>query len=388
MDLFDRFNSKFGKWYEGLFGADADELRPRDVLRKIIAAMEDNRREGLDKKIYVPNRYIVHLTVADQKEREYLLSFLDEDELVGVLTRFMAQNGYQTRGPLDFTIAEDPAPTPEARAQKLTVTARFEKGTTVAATPVQPKPAVAPAPPQAAPIPPRSFIVDDSYDDEPETVPLIARAGLAITGPDGKRRHFSLSHRRITIGRSRHQSNDVLLDDDGMVSKVHAAIAWSPDGRFTLYDLESTNGVVVNGARIEEHMVLRDGDQIQIGATQIRFEQEEPATNWKVHPIEDKCPETSASFLVDPDGKRHYLGSQTEIGSALTADLAFHDRGLASRHARIVCESAEIYYLTPLSTDQPTEHNGRIVQQGARALLADGDRITMGSLDLVFRRNV
>jgi len=382
MDLFDRFNSKFGKWYEGLFGADADELRPRDVLRKIITAMEDNRREGLDRKIYVPNRYIVHLTVADPKEREYLLSFLDEDELVGVLTRFMAQNGYQTRGPLDFTIAEDPEPTPEARAQKLTVTARFEKG--AAAT--QPPQDLRPAAPPSPPAPPKSLIVEDSYEDEPETVPLIARAGLAITGADGKRRHFSLSHQRITIGRSRHQSNDVLLDDDGMVSKVHAAISWAPDGRFTLYDLESTNGVVVNGSRVEEHIVLRDGDDILIGATQLKFEQEEPHT--KFHPIQSHAPETTAAFLIDPDGKRHYLGSQTEIGSALTADLAFHDRGLSSRHARIVCESAEVYYLTPLTGDQRTEHNGRAIQPGARALLADSDSITLGSLDLVFRRNV
>ncbi len=108
MDIFERFNSKFGKWYEGLFGGDAGELRPKDVLRKIIAAMEDHRKEGFDSKIYVPNKYILELAVDDPEEREYLLSFLDEEELVAVLQKFMAQNGYQTRGPLDFTIAEVP----------------------------------------------------------------------------------------------------------------------------------------------------------------------------------------------------------------------------------------------------------------------------------------
>ena len=92
MDIFERFNSKFGKWYEGLFGSDGGELRPKDVLRKIIAAMEDNRKEGFDSKIYVPNKYILELAVADPEEREYLLSFLDEEELVVVLQKFMAQN--------------------------------------------------------------------------------------------------------------------------------------------------------------------------------------------------------------------------------------------------------------------------------------------------------
>ena len=127
MDIFERFNSKFGKWYEGLFGGDAGELRPKDVLRKIIGAMEDGRKEGFDGKVYVPNKYILELAVDDVEEREYLLSFLDEEELVAVLQRFMAQNGYKTRGPLDFTIAEVPEPEREAGREKLRVRVRYEK---------------------------------------------------------------------------------------------------------------------------------------------------------------------------------------------------------------------------------------------------------------------
>ena len=128
MDIFERFNSKFGKWYEGLFGGDAGELRPKDVLRKIIGAMEDDRKEGFDSKIYVPNKYILELAVDDPEEREYLLSFLDEEELVAVLQKFMAQNGYKTRGPLDFTIAEVPEAERESRHEKLRVKVRYEKG--------------------------------------------------------------------------------------------------------------------------------------------------------------------------------------------------------------------------------------------------------------------
>src|SRR5258708_23915107 len=133
MDLFERFSSKFGNWYEGLFGAGSGELRPRDVLRKITTAMEDNRKEGLDGQVYVPNRYVLELAIDDPEERDYLLSFLDEEELVSVLHRFMAQNNYQARGPLDFTIAEVSAavgrPATEQRREKLRVKARFATGT-------------------------------------------------------------------------------------------------------------------------------------------------------------------------------------------------------------------------------------------------------------------
>ena len=128
MDFLERFNSKFGNWYEGLFGGDAGELRPKDVLRKITAAMEDHRKEGFDSKIYVPNKYVLELAVDDPEERDYLLSFLDEEELVSVLTRFMAQNHYHTRGPLDFTIAELPEAERGPGREKLRVKVRFEKG--------------------------------------------------------------------------------------------------------------------------------------------------------------------------------------------------------------------------------------------------------------------
>ena len=130
MDFLERFNSKFGNWYEGLFGGDAGELRPKDVLRKITAAMEDHRKEGFDNKVYVPNKYVLELAVDDPEERDYLLSFLDEEELVSVLKRFMAQNHYHARGPLDFTIAELPEAERGPGREKLRVKVRFEKGRT------------------------------------------------------------------------------------------------------------------------------------------------------------------------------------------------------------------------------------------------------------------
>ena len=36
-------------------------------------------------------------------------------------------------------------------------------------------------------------------------------------------------------------------------------------------DLESTNGVYVNGTRIERRALLKDGDVIQVGAATLMF---------------------------------------------------------------------------------------------------------------------
>src|ERR1035438_549892 len=99
MDILERFHNKFGRWYGRLFNeSDENGLRPKDVLRKILDAMEENRGEGLDGRVYVPNKYVLELGVPDQDQRDYLLSFLDEEELSAVLQRYMVQNGYATRG--------------------------------------------------------------------------------------------------------------------------------------------------------------------------------------------------------------------------------------------------------------------------------------------------
>ena len=287
MDFLERFNSKFGTWYEGLFGGDAGELRPKDVLRKITAAMEDHRKEGFDNKVYVPNKYVLELAVDDPEERDYLLSFLDEEELVSVLKRFMAQNKYHTRGPLDFTIAEVPEAERGTGREKLRVKVRFEKGEQSAEAKTVPL-APLPIPLSGCPCvlgrggqgrgggrrtPHRRQRQFDDDDEEPGTVPAIAWAALAVTAPDGRKSHFSLTRPTVVLGRSRNAGNDLVLDSDGMASKSHARIERERDGRFTLYDLGSTNGVQVNGARIDGNRVLRDGDEIIIGATKLTFQQ-------------------------------------------------------------------------------------------------------------------
>ena len=46
--------------------------------------MENHRKEGFDSKVYVPNQYILEINVHDEEEKEYLLSFLNKDELEAI----------------------------------------------------------------------------------------------------------------------------------------------------------------------------------------------------------------------------------------------------------------------------------------------------------------
>lgn len=379
MDIFERFNSKFGKWYEGLFGGDAGELRPKDVLRKIIGAMEDNRKEGFDSKVYVPNKYILELAVDDPEEREYLLSFLDEEELVVVLQKFMAQNNYKTRGPLDFTIAEVPEAERESRHEKLRVRVRYEKGE------MAPKAAPAASPPPARVTPAEDdlpTVAGFDPDDEAGTVPAVAWASLAVTAPDGRRSHISLTKPAFQIGRSRNGGNDLVLDADGMASKSHARLERERDGAWTLYDLGSTNGVKVGGARIDGNRTLQDGDEITVGATRLVFSRADARA--ADAPASAQPLPLRRARLIGADGEAHVLASETLIGRAMTSDIILANPSVATKHARIIAPDAATYLLEDLGGGGDTAVNGRALPSGRRLPLSDGDILSFGDAELRF----
>jgi pSer/pThr/pTyr-binding forkhead associated (FHA) protein len=74
----------------------------------------------------------------------------------------------------------------------------------------------------------------------------------------------------ISIGRS--EDNDIALAKDEFASSHHARIESNRDGVWVL-DLNSTNGTFVNGSRLDGRRRLREGDVVQIGETELKFEQ-------------------------------------------------------------------------------------------------------------------
>ena len=86
---------------------------------------------------------------------------------------------------------------------------------------------------------------------------------LVIAGPYAGQM-FDLPDMTVTLGRSHHA--DITLVDDG-ISRKHAKIV--PDRLdWNIFDLESTNGIYVNGEKAAK-ATLVDGDQIRIGSTTI-----------------------------------------------------------------------------------------------------------------------
>lgn len=104
-----------------------------------------------------------------------------------------------------------------------------------------------------------------------QTVPIAVQqsAGPKLVGLSGPyaSQTFVIS-REMQIGRE--STKDIALPMDNAVSRNHARIA--PEGAAcVIYDLGSTNGTHVNGAKITQQQ-LNTGDVVQIGSTKFRFE--------------------------------------------------------------------------------------------------------------------
>jgi predicted component of type VI protein secretion system len=103
----------------------------------------------------------------------------------------------------------------------------------------------------------------------------------------------------VVLGRS--SSCDVVIDDDH-ASREHCRITVDGD-RIVLTDLESKNGVLVNGGRVDQRVELHHGDTITIGAQQLvlqrsmRAPRVTPALGM-VRPI--PAWEDSGSFTLNP----------------------------------------------------------------------------------------
>ncbi|MEI7841702.1 MAG: FHA domain-containing protein [Gallionellaceae bacterium] len=85
-------------------------------------------------------------------------------------------------------------------------------------------------------------------------------------------KEYVLNKERTTIGRKPH--NDIVIDNLA-ISSEHAAIITILNDSF-LEDLESTNGLAVNGTATKKHF-LQNNDLIEIGKYKLKYLNDQPA---------------------------------------------------------------------------------------------------------------
>ena len=108
---------------------------------------------------------------------------------------------------------------------------------------------------------------------ELQAVLAAERAGTAFVefrDADETQRILALSPDRARLSIGRLPGAEVALTWDSEVSRAHALLE-RVGGAWTIEDRGSSNGTLVNTARINGPHLLRDGDVVRIGRTQLIF---------------------------------------------------------------------------------------------------------------------
>jgi hypothetical protein len=244
---------------EGGFGRlFRSEVRPMELARKLAREMDAHRTASVS-RVYAPNEYSVWLSSADRARYEGV-----EHEVIDELCGYLLEHARRE----DLILASPPLiafHTDERLALgEFGIQARL----------VRPD-GQSDENPQLPELP-----ALDPDDEHGQTMIYSTSARTRGMGGEARSRRaaralLAVDGRRLivppgggTIGRSR--DCDVVLEDAG-ASRRHAEIRPHADG-WELQDLDSTNGVRVNGRAIRGAQPLRPGDLVEIGSTEIVFE--------------------------------------------------------------------------------------------------------------------
>ena len=259
MSVLRNLEAKLTDIVEGTFGrVFKSEVRPVEVARKLAREMDEHKTESLS-HTYVPNEYIVYLSSEDRERLDGV-----EDSLIDELSAYLLEHARRERLALlsrpliEFRTDERLAlgefgiqtrlvrPPEEADAQQPPAQASHGN-TMIYSTAGRIREEVDRVQGPRAPVPPLRAL-------------LVAEGRRHVIPPDG-----------ALVGRSR--ECDVVLADAN-VSRRHAEILPGAADTWTIADLGSTNGVLVNGRRIEGAEVLQAGDRIVLGTADIAFDLE------------------------------------------------------------------------------------------------------------------
>lgn len=265
MSVLKKLEEKIQGLFEGGFGrAFKSPVQPVELARKLVKEMEDNKVISVS-RVYVPNEYSLFLAPEDHRHFEAY-----EEQLKADLADYLIEHARKDK----YDLLSRPM-----------VIIKTDEDLVVGEFGIATRMVSAPGP--AAPEYPR---IEPSLEPEPALgQTTVYRAAAAPDGTmavsAGEAQDLGLTRERITlvagdliyevtrrvvlIGRSR-QCDLVLADTN--VSRRHAELRQRGND-YLIVDLDSTNGVEVNGQKVKTK-VLRNGDLINLGTLRVRFERQ------------------------------------------------------------------------------------------------------------------
>jgi hypothetical protein len=244
--------AKLGGLVEGAFGrAFKSRVQPVELAHKLAKEMEESQVVSVS-RVYVPNHYRVFLSPEDREQFESYEPALRKELSDYLLEHARAEGLALTSRPQIDLETDDRLGLGEFGIQAhLLAPPEPEQGAEVEPSSGDFGHTMVYSPDRAAP------------RVEPSTAGESRRQALLVG--EGKRNR--LGGTKVVLGRSR--DCDIVMADPN-VSRRHAELR--RDGaRWSVFDLGSTNGIKVNGQRVDQ-ATLNDGDRVTLGVTDMTFE--------------------------------------------------------------------------------------------------------------------
>jgi FhaA, N-terminal domain/FHA domain len=248
MSVLRSIESKLESLFEGVFGrAFRSNVQPVELARKLVKEMDDHRSVSVS-RVYVPNEYTIYLSPAD---RDQFAGY--EDSLREELADYLTEHARRERYVLLTTPTVKLETDADLDVGEFGIATRLVRG-------ARPEAGAPPSQPAAG-----MTMVYKAEPVEPveETEEPQETASVTIAGET-----HSLPPHPVLLGRSK--DCDIRLSDPN-VSRHHAELR--PNGAgWTIVDLDSTNGIEVDGKRVKE-LALSDGTRFMLGSTEVSFTQ-------------------------------------------------------------------------------------------------------------------
>jgi pSer/pThr/pTyr-binding forkhead associated (FHA) protein len=201
---------------------------------------------------------------------------------------------------------------------------------------------------------------------------------------DGKEEVIALREEPFVIGRF--STCDYQIDDSEL-SRQHTQIEFH-DGKYSVRDLGSRNGTMVNGEAIIEKP-LEDGDIILLGVTELKFQEGPPPSG----ATEKSQPAPAASsptdfILAGVEGEavgEEYLIEKQDltIGRRVTQTIVLEEHSVSGNHALLCVEDGHIKVYDWESRNGVFVNDMKI--EGGH-ILNEGDVIQIENSKFEFRR--
>jgi len=262
MGVFSKLESMMQGAVEGPFNrVFRTHLEPVELANKLTRTMEGHLQIGHDKKL-APNVYEVQLSKRDYTRFSAYAQSLQQ-QLSQALIDVARDRGYTlTSRPVIQFIESDSIVTGQARIECQTVDPRSIPANVGALPSGGLDETVSMSPEKAAALGQSGA----PGANVPQQVPM-PPAWLTLYRP-ARGNPMPFPGPVLHIGR--HQSNDVVVNDT-KVSRQHAVIRYE-NGQFILYDLQSTNGVGVNGVMTHNPVPLKNNDLVTVGSHEFIFQ--------------------------------------------------------------------------------------------------------------------